>query len=117
MSSTDTHPDHTQDFIKHLRDLLDIVDVHRAAVQHVTEGGKSRRSMASNQGWAMVHAEYLSDLECLAEAARTIRFHSEPRMGGGEIVSMRGESPGTNAVLRDALNRLPPPSGDTPIAQ
>jgi methylthioribose-1-phosphate isomerase len=39
-----------------------------AAVAHVTEDGKTKRSVSSSDGWAMVHKDRLTELEILEEA-------------------------------------------------
>lgn len=40
----------------------------KAAVEHVTENGKTRRSFSTGE-WAMVHSERLTDLEIAEESA------------------------------------------------
>jgi hypothetical protein len=39
----------------------------RVAVEHVTENGKTKRSMSSSDGWAVVHKDRLRDLEIAEE--------------------------------------------------
>jgi hypothetical protein len=39
----------------------------RVAVEHVTENGKTKRSMSSSAGWAVVHKDRLLDLEIAEE--------------------------------------------------
>ena len=39
----------------------------RCAAEHVTEDGNTRRSFTASEGWAMIHSERLSELECKEE--------------------------------------------------
>jgi len=43
------------------------------AVEHVTENGKTTRSVSHSDKWAIVHSERLSDLECAEEKLALIR--------------------------------------------
>lgn len=57
--------------VQGLRTLVNSLEVElntfRQAVQHVTEMGKTRRSFSTNGGWAMIHAERLTELEIFQE--------------------------------------------------
>jgi chromosome segregation ATPase len=48
---------------KQREELLAELASFKVAVAHVTEDGKGSRSFSSSEGWAMVHREYLADLE------------------------------------------------------
>lgn len=43
------------------------LNLYRNARDHVTGRGKTKRTFSTGEGWAMVHKDYLLDLECAAE--------------------------------------------------
>jgi hypothetical protein len=58
------------------------LNAFRTAVEHVTADGKTTRSVSNSAGWAMLHADRLTDLIVLEAAAKNLiavkgRYHSE----------------------------------------
>ena len=48
------------------------LNTFRQAAAHVTEDGKTRRSFTTSEGWAMVHADRLLDLEIAEERCAAV---------------------------------------------
>jgi len=79
----------------------------RAAVEHVTENGNTKRSVSASEGWAVVHKDRLIDLE-IAEERLT---KSQPMLTDAEhkLEVSRGTIARQErelASLRDAIQRL-----------
>ena len=53
-----------------IEDLEVVLAMFKSAVQHVTEIGKTNRSVSASGKWAMVHSDRLADLEIIEEAAK-----------------------------------------------